>query len=98
MIYFGIFLKNILSDVETKIMFALGVGLSFMVGTYISHCMLLFLLQEKKQKTVAEIDLILKKYECECKSTATDFREFIHSEKPEKKEVRMVQTRLNDIY
>ena len=66
-------------------MFTLALGLSFMFGTYVSHCLLSFLLQEKKQKIVTEIDSILKKYECECKSTSTDFPEFIHSNKAEKK-------------
>ena len=80
-----IFLIKILSDVETKNMFTFALGLSFMFGTYVGHCILSFLLQEKKQKIVAEIDSILKKYECECQSISTDFREFIYSEKPKKK-------------
>ena len=38
-------------------------------------------MQEKRQKIVAEIDFVLKKYECE----SADFSEFIHTEKSEKK-------------
>ena len=83
----GISLIKILSDVETKNMFAFALGLSFMFCTYVGHCILHFVLQEKKQEIVAEIDLILKKYEDECKLTSTDFREFIHSEKTEKEVV-----------
>ena len=63
-------------------MLAFGFGLSFVFGTYIGHYILSFLLYEKKQKIVAEIDLVLKKY-----GSTADFCQLMHSEKPGKKEV-----------
>ena len=80
-VYFGIFLIKILSNSETKNILAFAFGLSFVFGTYVGHCILSFFLQEKKQKIVAEYNLLLKKYECE----STDFREFLHTKKSEKK-------------
>ena len=58
-------------------MLTFAFGLSFVFGTYVGHCILSFLLQEKKQQIVAEINLVLRKYQCE----SAKFREFLHTEK-----------------
>ena len=44
-------------------MLAFAFGLSFVFGSYVAHRILSFLLQEKKQKIVDQIDFILNKYE-----------------------------------
>ena len=76
-VYLGIFLIKILSDAETKNMYVFAFVFIFVFGTYVGHCILSFLLQEKKQKITAEIDLVLKKYECE----STDSHKFLHTKK-----------------
>ena len=43
-----IFLIKILSDVEIKNMFAFALGLSFMFGSYVGHCILSFFIPRKE--------------------------------------------------
>ena len=62
-------------------MLGFALALSFMFGVYVGHCILSFLLWKKKQKIIAEIDLVIKNYD---KSTK-DFDKFIHSQKKLKK-------------
>ena len=59
----GTLLIKILSDTKRKNMLAFTFGLSFVFGSYVAHRILSFLLQEKKQKIVDQIDFILNKYE-----------------------------------
>ena len=58
----GTLLIKILSDTKRKNMLAFTFGLSFVFGSYVAHRILSFLLQEKKQKIVDQIDFILNKY------------------------------------
>ena len=53
-------------------MFAFDFGLSFVFGTYISHCILSYFLWKNKKKIIAEIDLVIKNYE------SADFNKLLH--------------------
>ena len=64
-------------------MLVFALDLSFMFGVYVGHCILSFLLWKKKQKIIAEIDLVIKSYD----ESAKHFDKFVEeiSKKTKKK-------------